>query len=204
MHLHLDVGKEKIANYFSKDQEKFAGDQNLWERRVEIQITTVVMHAWSKVEHDIIYKNPKRLPLDALLDCMLDAVNGLSITSEILLQQLQQTMDSLEVEEDRTLSVSDLELFLRRQYEKSATIKPTQIPQETFQYTEILRTILASPLFRCTTRRHLREQLPKLLQQDKNIFDPMPSPDLLANLICSLGQTNVVENQLSLTQDGEL
>lgn len=59
----------------------------------EIQILTVVMHAWSQVEHDIIYKNPHRiLPNDTMIQ-MLDGVNGLSINSEIMLDKLRQTLD---------------------------------------------------------------------------------------------------------------
>ena len=64
----------------------------VWERTVEIQITTIVMHAWSEVEHDLIYKNPYHLPPDPTIDRMVDAVNGLAITNEILLQQLQETL----------------------------------------------------------------------------------------------------------------
>ena len=66
-------------------------EPDLWKKRVEIQITTIVMHAWSEVEHDLIYKNPYQLPPDPTIDRMVDAVNGLAITNEILLQQLQDT-----------------------------------------------------------------------------------------------------------------
>ena len=48
------------------------------------------MHAWSEVEHDLIYKNRYQLPPDPTIDRMVDAVNGLAITNEILLQQLQE------------------------------------------------------------------------------------------------------------------
>lgn len=63
------------------------------ERKIaEIQITTVVMHAWSQVEHDVIYKNPLRIPINDSMTRMLDGVNGLSINSEILLEELRQTL----------------------------------------------------------------------------------------------------------------
>ncbi|KAL8917299.1 MAG: hypothetical protein Q9208_008020 [Pyrenodesmia sp. 3 TL-2023] len=103
VHFHVDVGEEMASGLGQGKQAAVGGGQNLWKSRVEIQITTVVMHAWSEVEHDIIYKNPKGLPPDGSLDRMIDAVNGLSITSEILLQQLQRTIRSLEGKEDRTL-----------------------------------------------------------------------------------------------------
>ena len=52
------------------------------------------MHAWSEVEHDLIYKNPYQLPFIPTIDRMVDAVNGLAITNEILLQQLQRTFQA--------------------------------------------------------------------------------------------------------------
>jgi ppGpp synthetase/RelA/SpoT-type nucleotidyltranferase len=58
---------------------------------VEIQVTAVVMHAWSQVEHDVIYENPHKLPITATMTRMLDSsINGLAITSEIMLQELQR------------------------------------------------------------------------------------------------------------------
>jgi ppGpp synthetase/RelA/SpoT-type nucleotidyltranferase len=53
------------------------------------------MHAWSEVEHDIIYKNKFRLPENPTMNRMLDGINGLSITSEILLQELQRAFNNL-------------------------------------------------------------------------------------------------------------
>jgi hypothetical protein len=38
--------------------------------KVEIQITTAVMHAWSEVEHDIFYKNKHGFPNNGTLNRM--------------------------------------------------------------------------------------------------------------------------------------
>ncbi|KAI1453485.1 hypothetical protein F4805DRAFT_461749 [Annulohypoxylon moriforme] len=65
------------------------GGSEMW---VEIQITTIVMHAWAQVEHDIVYKDSSELPPDESMNRTLDAINGLSITSEILLEELARNM----------------------------------------------------------------------------------------------------------------
>ena len=67
----------------------------------EIQISTVVMHAWSQVEHDVIYKNPYNIDVNDSMIRMLDAVNGLSINSEILLDELRRTLDRAKHEKTR-------------------------------------------------------------------------------------------------------
>ncbi|PLB49771.1 hypothetical protein P170DRAFT_510241 [Aspergillus steynii IBT 23096] len=58
---------------------------------VEIQIGTLVMHVWSEIEHDMIYK-----PLDSQgakvsedEERILDLINGLVLTGEAALQQLE-------------------------------------------------------------------------------------------------------------------
>jgi ppGpp synthetase/RelA/SpoT-type nucleotidyltranferase len=58
--------------------------------RIEIQVASVFMHAWSEVEHDLVYK-----PLEGALSkdevSLLDQVNGLAYAAEVALEQLQRT-----------------------------------------------------------------------------------------------------------------
>ncbi|WP_323904714.1 GTP pyrophosphokinase [Aeromonas caviae] len=57
----------------------------------EIQVASVLMHAWSEVEHDLGYK-----PLSGSLSeeeyAILDEINGLVITGEIALERLQKAI----------------------------------------------------------------------------------------------------------------
>lgn len=59
------------------------------EARVEIQVASAIMHAWSEVEHDLVYK-----PLSGVLSedeyAILDELNGLVIAGEIALERLQR------------------------------------------------------------------------------------------------------------------
>ncbi|RAO64704.1 uncharacterized protein BHQ10_000716 [Talaromyces amestolkiae] len=58
---------------------------------VEIQVGTLIMHAWSEIEHDMIYK-----PLDSQdgevsedEKRILDLINGIVLTGEVALRQLE-------------------------------------------------------------------------------------------------------------------
>jgi ppGpp synthetase/RelA/SpoT-type nucleotidyltranferase len=59
------------------------------EARVEVQVASVLMHAWSEVEHDLVYK-----PLQGNLSdeeyAILDELNGLVLSGEIALERLQR------------------------------------------------------------------------------------------------------------------
>lgn len=55
---------------------------------VEIQIASVIMHAWSEVEHDLDYKQLQG-PISSLELQLLDQLNGLALAGEISLEQLQ-------------------------------------------------------------------------------------------------------------------
>jgi ppGpp synthetase/RelA/SpoT-type nucleotidyltranferase len=62
------------------------------EAPVEIQVASVLMHAWSEVEHDLVYK-----PYQGLLSedeyAILDELNGMVMAGEIALERLQRAGD---------------------------------------------------------------------------------------------------------------
>ena len=66
----------------SKTQRKHAGIT------VEIQVASVLMHAWSEVEHDLVYK-PLQGGLSEEEYAVLDELNGLVLAGEIALERLQ-------------------------------------------------------------------------------------------------------------------
>lgn len=59
---------------------------------VEIQIASVVMHAWAEVEHDLAYK-PSTGELSIDEREILDQLNALAIASEAALKLLQQALE---------------------------------------------------------------------------------------------------------------
>jgi ppGpp synthetase/RelA/SpoT-type nucleotidyltranferase len=59
------------------------------EARVEIQVASVLMHAWSEVDHDLAYK-PLQGELSTEEYSILDELNGLVMAGEIALERLQR------------------------------------------------------------------------------------------------------------------
>lgn len=60
------------------------------EAKVEIQVASVLMHAWSEVEHDLVYK-PQQGILSEEEYAILDELNGLVLSGEIALERLQRS-----------------------------------------------------------------------------------------------------------------
>jgi ppGpp synthetase/RelA/SpoT-type nucleotidyltranferase len=67
-------------------------DQRYSDARVEVQVASVLMHAWAEVEHDLVYK-----PLQGNLSedelAILDELNGMVLTGEIALERLQRAAE---------------------------------------------------------------------------------------------------------------
>lgn len=84
--------------YFNKEHS-----MNLQDQVFEIQVASLLMHAWSEVEHDLVYKmKTGQVSLDEYE--ALDEINGLMIAGELSLQRLQRisnqriTLESKEIE----------------------------------------------------------------------------------------------------------
>lgn len=59
------------------------------QARIEIQVASVLMHGWSEVEHDLVYK-PFQGHLSVEEYAILDELNGLVMAGEIALERLQK------------------------------------------------------------------------------------------------------------------
>ncbi|KAI0868093.1 hypothetical protein GGS24DRAFT_483359 [Hypoxylon argillaceum] len=71
--------------------------------RVEIQVGTVVTQAWAEVQHNIIYKNPDNIHTTPTMRRMIDAINGLAITTDIMLKELEQNLEKAKEEKKKQL-----------------------------------------------------------------------------------------------------
>ncbi|MGH4012098.1 MAG: GTP pyrophosphokinase [Pseudonocardiaceae bacterium] len=83
-----------------KEHELSEPDRRYAGARVEIQVASVLMHAWSEVEHDLVYK-----PLEGVLSedeyATLDQLNGLVIAGEIALERLQKAGETRVADSER-------------------------------------------------------------------------------------------------------
>ena len=62
------------------------------DAKVEVQVASVLMHAWAEVEHDLVYK-PAAGELSVDEYAALDEINGLVLTGEIALERLQRALE---------------------------------------------------------------------------------------------------------------
>ena len=95
------------------------------EARIEIQVASVLMHAWSEVEHDLIYK-PTQGPLSIEEYAILDEINGLVQSGEIALEQLQRAAEMRVARHDNPFSNHyDLAAYL---FERTKPMTATEEP----------------------------------------------------------------------------
>ncbi|KAJ4163509.1 hypothetical protein LMH87_005231 [Akanthomyces muscarius] len=88
----------------------WAGNKTQWDEdlqamarlfsplKVEIQVGTVVTQAWAEVQHNIIYKQPKDIRVTNTMKRMIDATNGMAITTDIILRELERSYDEAKAE----------------------------------------------------------------------------------------------------------
>lgn len=86
------------------------------QSKTEIQVASVLMHAWSEVEHDLVYK-----PLNGNLSeeelSILDELNGLVLAGEIALERLQASGNA-RISKDKSFNNQyELASFLYNKYE---------------------------------------------------------------------------------------
>lgn len=91
-----------------KEHELSEPDRRYAGARVEIQVASVLMHAWAEVEHDLIYK-PLEKDLSEDEYAILDQLNGLVMAGEISLERLQKAGE-IRVAENKRKFVNHYEL----------------------------------------------------------------------------------------------
>lgn len=99
----LSIRKSMFSGYRATHVHiKLVGDgipegheNSMHQNVVEVQIATVVMHAWSQIEHDIIYKPGAVEPSDQER-LILDTFNGIVMTGESALRQLAECTERKE------------------------------------------------------------------------------------------------------------
>lgn len=79
------------ANHYRthlKEESLTAQQKKYGAARIEVQVASLLMHAWSEVEHDLVYK-PLQGGLSEEELAIIDELNGLVLTGEIALERLQ-------------------------------------------------------------------------------------------------------------------
>ena len=151
------------------------GQERYASALIEVQVASVLMHAWSEVEHDLVYK-----PLEGALSpseyALLDQLNGLVLAGEIALEQLQKAGDA---------RVSAAETPFRNHYELAEYLRSrlaardVDLTDATLGRVDVLFDYLAEE--RSATASSIETYL-DLLERD---FEHRPVADQLADLMLS-------------------
>lgn len=103
--------KHFFVEHNSKNLKK--GEKKLLKYNIEIQVASVLMHAWAEVEHDLIYK-PINGDISLEEHQILDELNGLVLSGELALARLQTAVER-RLEENKPFNNKyDLHTFLNR------------------------------------------------------------------------------------------
>ncbi|MHA7306519.1 GTP pyrophosphokinase [Arthrobacter sp. TMN-49] len=152
-----------------------AGQERYSSALIEVQVASVLMHAWSEVEHDLVYK-PLEGDLSPSEYALLDQLNGLVLAGEIALEQLQQAGDA---------RVSAAEAAFRNHYELAEFLRTrlsaqgTDLTEATLGRIDVLFDFLAEQ--NSATASSVETYL-ELLEQD---VERRPVAAQLADLMLS-------------------
>lgn len=102
--------KKRFSGYWASHYRVRLQDSSLQDSQkryadalIEIQVASVLMHSWSEVEHDLVYK-----PLQGKLSddeyTILDELNGLVLVGEIALERLQRAVEARVTQEGSKFS----------------------------------------------------------------------------------------------------
>jgi ppGpp synthetase/RelA/SpoT-type nucleotidyltranferase len=107
--------EKRFTGYGARHYRVFLKKENIVDPRyskscIEIQVASVLMHAWAEVEHDLLYK-PLSGELSIGEHAILDEINGLVLTGEIALERLQNAQE-VRLGKDGTQFIDQYELAI--------------------------------------------------------------------------------------------
>ncbi len=92
---HTPKYTKRFSGYWATHYRVKLKEEGITKRYIdtiaEIQVASVLMHAWSEVEHDLVYK-PFSGNLSKEELAILDEINGLVLSGEIALERLHSAM----------------------------------------------------------------------------------------------------------------
>ncbi|MDR5659672.1 RelA/SpoT domain-containing protein [Serpentinicella sp. ANB-PHB4] len=106
---------------------------------IEIQIASMLMHAWAEVEHDLAYKAPEG-GISDLEYALLSQLNGIVHTGEVILEQLKYAMEKrIEDNKRKFLNHYELASFI---YKNLSQAKKAYINEPTLGRVDVLFNLL--------------------------------------------------------------
>jgi len=117
---YIPVNTKRFSGYWATHYRiklnKSKNTNNIHQPMVEVQVASVLMHAWSEVEHDLVYKPFTGSLSDAEL-AILDEINGLVIAGEIAMERLKFLINERTSQHFTIGSIYELHNFILKNIE---------------------------------------------------------------------------------------
>ncbi|MEI2272561.1 RelA/SpoT domain-containing protein [Sphingobacterium sp. ML3W] len=163
----------------------------------EIQVASVLMHAWSEVEHDLVYK-PYSGELSKEELAILDEINGLVLAGEIALERLQSAM-ALRTEKTSVIDDKyELTNYIVNRFKNNENVKygnPIFIYNFLKNHEKIDTKILNEylNLINLEDKETISDQLFDILLNDQSLLGNKKFKDFISNLNLSQSNSNIFE-----------
>ncbi len=123
---HKPKYEKRFSGYWATHYRVRLKDEDSVKRysgiTTEIQVASVLMHAWSEVEHDLVYK-PYAGKLSKEEVSILDEINGLVMSGEIALERLHSAMAERTKKQNSINNIYDLTNLLLNYWGNESKIK---------------------------------------------------------------------------------
>jgi len=112
---HVPKYEKRFSGYWANHYRVKLKEENKTKRYLdtiaEIQVASVLMNAWSEVEHDLVYK-PHSGYLSKEETSILDEINGLVLSGEIALERLHSAISERTKKQNKIKDKYELTNFL--------------------------------------------------------------------------------------------
>ena len=163
---------------------------------VEIQVASVLMHAWSEVEHDLVYK-----PLQGELSneelMILDEINGLVLSGNIALERLQKAGLTRVNDESN-------KIFLNHYDFASFVLSRMKIDEELFDFRMVFSILKMCNLNTRDNIKNIMDYIPSLNSQvsSKNKNKINNQQEMFIMALAKIYSSEVIAPLLKVNYDG--
>lgn len=163
---------------------------------VEIQVASVLMHAWSEVEHDLVYK-----PLQGELSneelMILDEINGLVLSGNIALERLQKA--GLHRVNDESNKI-----FLNHYDFASFVLSRMKIDEELFDFRMVFSVLKMCKLNTRDNIKNIVDCIPSLNSQtpSKNKTKINHQQEMFIMALANIYSSEVISPLIKVNYDG--
>ena len=174
---------------------------------IEIQVVSALAHVWSEVEHDIVYKADKLRETERE-ERLLDALNGLVKSGDVILEEIQSVMaarSSFESEELRNKYELGAYLLQGIQGPNTSLVKANET-SALYRLLSALKKSKKTDVAQKIIELHLNEDDDKTRRKVRKCFEPFETGAamyMINNILLSMGDVEIERAAQSAEENAE-